>query len=610
MSDKAAKPGPNSKPAAPPPGDFPLPDVSAFARNMAEVGKKSQKLVMDYLATRDGPKGVQVVDPLNVGQAFVDLTTRMMHDPRQVMEAQAKLWAGHLKLWQNTTKRLLWGDDVEPVVPTPQGDKRFKDPDWQKNQIFDFIKQSYLLTADWLQDTVDTVEGLDAPTRKKINFYTKQFVDAMSPSNFILTNPEVLKETLRTNGENLVRGLTHVIEDLERGKGKLQIRQVDDSKFKVGENLATTPGKVVFQNDLMQLLQYSPTTDEVYERPLLIIPPWINKFYILDLKPENSFIRWAVAQGYSVFVVSWVNPDKRLSQKAFDDYLTEGFYPALQATQDATGSDKVNVIGYCIGGTLTTAGLAHMAARGDDRITSATFFTSQVDFTEAGDLTVFIDDQQLASMEAQMKKQGGYLDGEAMATTFNMLRSNDLIWSFVVNNYLLGRDPLAFDLLYWNSDATRMPIAMHLQYLRECYRDNLLAQGKMKLANVKLDLKKITVPVFLQSSKEDHIAPAKSVYKATKAFSGPTEFMMAGSGHIAGVINPPSAKKYQFWTNTGTPPTLDAWRAGATETPGSWWHYWDAWLAPKSGGKVKARIPGDAKLRVIEDAPGSYVKMK
>ena len=603
MSDKT---GQKSTPKE---GEFALPDVGLFAKNMVEVGRKSQQLIVDYMARRETKTGVDVVDPLNVGSAFVDLASKMLHDPKGVVEAQAKLWSAHLKLWQNAGRRFM-GEPYEPVAPSTGKDKRFKDPDWQENQIFDFIKQSYLLTADWLHQTVGEVDGLDEAERKKISFYTKQFVDAMSPSNFILTNPEVLKETLRTNGDNLVRGLTHVIEDLERGKGKLAIRQVDETKFTVGGNLATTPGKVIFQNDLFQLLQYSPSTDEVYERPLLIVPPWINKFYILDLKPENSFIRWAVAQGYTVFVVSWVNPDSKLSQKTFDDYLTEGFYPALDAVTAASGSEEMNVIGYCIGGTLTAAALAHMAARKDERIKCATFFTSQVDFTEAGDLRVFIDDEQLNSMEAQMKKQGGYLDGSAMASTFNMLRSNDLIWSFVVNNYLMGRDPLAFDLLYWNSDATRMPIAMHMQYIRECYRDNLLAQGKLKLANIKIDLKKVKVPVFLQSSKEDHIAPAKSVFKATKAFSGPTIFMMAGSGHIAGVINPPSANKYQFWSNEQPAETLDEWKAGATETPGSWWHYWDKWLAPQSGKKVKRRVPGDGKLKAIEDAPGSYVKMR
>ena len=607
MSDKkSAKP--DAKPAEPQ-GDFPLPDLGMLARNFVEIGKKTSRLVSDYMNRKEKPQGVGVVDPLNVGTAFIDLATRLVHDPRRILDAQTRLWSAHLRLWQNAGRRLM-GEDYEEIAPAPKGDKRFKDAAWTENTLFDFIKQSYLLTANWLQETVEGVDELPEKERKKIAFYTKQFVDALSPSNFVLTNPEVLKETLRSNGDNLVRGLTHIIEDLERGKGRLAIRQVDETKFQVGGNLATAPGKVVFQNELMQLLQFSPSTDEVYERPLLIVPPWINKYYILDLKPENSFIRWAVAQGYTLFVVSWVNPDQRLSQKTFDDYLTEGFYQAVDAACEAAGADALNVIGYCIGGTVTAAGLAHMAAKKDTRVKSATFFTSQVDFTEAGDLSVFVDDEQLASIEAQMKAQGGYLDGGAMATTFNMLRSNDLIWSFVVNNYLMGRDPMAFDLLYWNSDTTRMPVAMHLQYLRDCYRDNLLAQGKMRLANTRIDLTKVKIPIFLQSSKEDHIAPAKSVYKAASLFKGPVTFMMAGSGHIAGVVNPPSANKYQYWSRDTLAPTLEAWREGATETPGSWWPYWDKWLAPKSGKKVKARIPGEGPLKAIEDAPGSYVKMK
>jgi polyhydroxyalkanoate synthase len=397
---------------------------------------------------------------------------------------------------------------------------------------------------------------------------------------------------------------------LERGKGQLAIRQTDMEYFEVGRNIATTPGKVVYRNDLLELIQYVPTTEQQYEIPLLIFPPWINKFYILDLQPTNSFVKWATAQGYTVFVASWVNPDGERAKKTFEDYMREGIFDGLDAVEKATGSKKTNVIGYCIGGTLLSATLAYMAAKGDDRINSATFFAAQADFSEAGDLQVFIDDEQLQSMEEMMRASGGYLDGSKMATTFNMLRSNDLIWSFVVNNYLLGKDPMRFDLLYWNADATRMPIAMHMFYLRECYKNNNLAKGKMELGGVTLDLSKVKVPVFLQSAREDHIAPYRSVYKSTKLFGGPITFMMAGSGHIAGVINHPDAKKYQHWTNEKLPATVEDWIAGATETPGSWWNYWDKWLSAKSGSKVAARVPGDRKLKVIEDSPGSYVKMK
>jgi polyhydroxyalkanoate synthase len=467
-----------------------------------------------------------------------------------------------------------------------------------------------LLSARWLQQSMGEVQGLDAKTRKKIDFYTKQFADALSPTNFLFTNPEVLRETFKSNGENLVKGLNNMLKDLERGKGQLAIRQTDMDYFEVGRNLALTPAKIVYQNDLMQLIQYVPTTEQQYERPLVIFLPWINKYYILDLGEKNSFVKWATAKGYTVFVVSWVNPDAKLAQKTFEDYMREGIFDALDAIEKATGQREVNAIGYCIGGTLLSATLAYMAAKGDNRIKSATFFAAQADFSEAGDLQVFIDDEQLRSMEETMKAQGGYLDGAKMATTFNMLRSNDLIWSFVVNNYLMGRDPMRFDLLYWNQDSTRMPIQMHMFYLRECYRQNNLAKGKMVLAGEKLDLSKVKIPIYLQSSKEDHIAPYRSVYKSTKLFKGPITFMMAGSGHIAGVINHPDANKYQYWTNDKLPEKVEDWIAGATETPGSWWPHWDKWLAKLSGDKVEARVPGDGKLKVIEDAPGTYAKMK
>jgi polyhydroxyalkanoate synthase len=380
--------------------------------------------------------------------------------------------------------------------------------------------------------------------------------------------------------------------------------------FKLGENIGVTPGKVVYQNDLMQLIQYNPSTDKVLKRPLLIGPPWINKFYILDLKPENSFIRWAVKQGYTVFIASWVNPDSKLAQKTFEDYMREGIFAALDAVASATGINKINTIGYCIGGTLLSATLAYMAATGDDRVNSATFFAAQADFSEAGDLQIFIDDEQLESMRQTMEQAGGVLEGKKMGTTFNMLRANDLIWSFVVSNYLLGKEPAPFDLLYWKSDTTRMPEATHLFYLRQFYKNNALSQGKMSFDNVKLDLGKVKIPIYLQSAKEDHIAPFRSVYKSTKLFKGPIRYIIAGSGHIAGVINPPSAKKYQYWTNDKLPATVEEWQAGAVEHPGSWWGDWDKWLSKLSGRKVPARKPGGGKLKTLGDAPGTYVKVK
>jgi polyhydroxyalkanoate synthase len=577
---------------------------------LKDIAERSQKLLQDF-AERYKADGQQPADPLHLTQTFMDLTAKMMADPNRLVQAQMELWQQYMKLWQATAQRMM-GQQVEPVAEPAKGDKRFTDPAWKDEVVFDYLKQSYLLTARWLQHTVKEVEGVDDKTAQKVDFYTRQFIDALSPSNFALTNPQVVRATVESKGENLVKGLQNLLTDLERGKGRLAIRQTDMKAFKVGENVATSPGKVVYQNELIQLLQYAPATEEVHAMPLLIVPPWINKFYILDLKPENSFIKWATEQGYTVFVVSWVNPDEHLTKLAFDDYMKQGPLAALDAIEKATGQRQVSAIGYCIGGTLMAATLAYMAARGDDRIAACTFFTAQVDFTEPGELGVFIDEEQLAGVEEAMSKKG-YLEGAEMATTFNMLRANDLIWSFVVNNYLMGKDPFPFDLLFWNADSTRMPAAMHSYYLRNMYQKNLLVQpGGLTIDGVPIDLRKITIPVYLQAGKEDHIAPAKSVYKATQIFAGPVRFMLAGSGHIAGVVNPPRNKKYQHWLNetAKNPPTLDEWKAGAQEFPGSWWNDWDKWLSEKSGPKVAARVPGEGGLPAIEDAPGSYVKVR
>jgi polyhydroxyalkanoate synthase len=601
---------------------YKIADPAEFARNMMQVGQQSQRLIADFVKRQTAKgAGQGPLDPLNLTGTFTALLKSMAANPTIVMEAQFQLWRDYMGLWEQTAHRMMGGTS-KPVVAPAAGDKRFKDKDWEENQVFDFIKQSYLLTANWMQETVAKVDGdLDLKMRKRIEFYTKQFADAIAPTNFVMTNPEVLRTTLQSNGGNLVKGLDNLLEDLDRGEGQLAIRQSADA-FRIGENIATAPGKVVFRNALIELLQFDPTTEKVYEKPLLIFPPWINKFYILDLRPENSFIRWAVSQGYTVFVASWVNPDRKLAQKGFEDYMREGIFAALDAVKDATGVEKINTIGYCIGGTLLSATLAYMAAKGDDRVNSATFFAAQADFSEAGDLQIFIDDEQLESMRQTMEQAGGVLEGRKMGTTFNMLRANDLIWSFVVSNYLLGKEPAPFDLLYWNSDTTRMPEATHLFYLREFYKNNALAQGKMSFDNVKLDLKKVKVPVYLQSAKEDHIAPFRSVYKSTRLFGGPVRFIIAGSGHIAGVINPPSAKKYQYWTNDAAgaqpdgkvagpyPASVEEWQAGTVEHPGSWWDDWDAWLSKLSGKKIAARVPGDGKLKVLGDAPGDYVKVK
>ncbi len=589
--------------------DARLPDPVELSQAMAKIAERSQRIVSDFLARQGGEDGVGMSDPLNIGRAFLEMTARLMADPAKLVQAQMSLWQDYLNLWQATARRMM-GEEADPVIqPTPE-DRRFRDAAWQENQVFDFIKQSYLLSARWLQSTVREVEGLDDKTAKKVDFYTRQFVDAMAPSNFVMTNPEVLRATMESGGENLVKGLQNLLEDLERGKGKLAIRMTDLEAFRLGENIAVTPGKVVFQNDLIQLLQYEPTTETVHRRPLLIIPPWINKYYILDLREKNSFIKWAVAQGHTVFVVSWVNPDERLAQKTFEDYMLEGPLAALDAIEAATGEREVNVIGYCLGGTLLAATLAWMAAKGDDRVASATFFTTLTDFNEPGELGVFIDEEQLTALEERMNEKG-YLEGHAMSTTFNMLRANDLIWSFVVNNYLLGKDPFPFDLLYWNSDSTRMPAAMHSFYLRKMYQENRLVKpGGITLQGVPIDLRKVAVPTFILSTKEDHIAPWKTTYAATRLYSGPVKFVLAASGHIAGVVNPPEAKKYGYWTSAKLPADPEAWLAAAKENAGSWWPEWAKWVAKYGGDKVPARRPGEGKLAVVEDAPGSYVKMQ
>ncbi len=536
------------------------------------------------------------------------MTTRLMANPARLVQAQLGFWHDYLTLWQNTARRMM-GDDPAPVIAEDQKDRRFKDEAWREHEVFDFIRQSYLLSARYFRHVVEGTEGLEPKTAQKVDFYTRQFVDAMSPTNFLMTNPEVLRRTAETGGENLLRGLSNLLGDLERGRGQLKIRMTDDTKFKVGENIAVTPGKVVFQNDLMQLIQYTPTTEKVLKRPLLIIPPWINKFYILDLRPKNSFIRWAVEQGHTVFVISWVNPDAKLAEKGFADYMREGPYAALDAIEAATGEKGANVIGYCLGGTLLASTLAHMAAKKDARVKSATFFTTMVDFEEAGELGVFIDEEQLAALEEKMQKRG-FLEGQEMATTFNMLRANDLIWSFVVNNYLMGQEPFPFDLLYWNDDSTRMPAKMHSFYLRRMYQQNdLVKPGEIELDGVKLDLRKIKVPAYILSTREDHIAPWTSTYRATQIYNGPVRFVLAASGHIAGVANPPDAGKYSHWINEELPPDAEAWFKGATELAGSWWPDWHRWVSGLDKAMVPARIPGEGGLPAIEDAPGSYVKV-
>ena len=591
---------------------YTVPDMGALAVNLMQAALLGQKAARQLMSADDSPGGADrsLHELQRVGRTLMTVAGSYMTNPAKIVEAQMALWQGYLTLAGAMTRRFLLGEEVPPVAEPSRSDKRFRDPDWQQNIVFDLMKQAYLLTGKWLTDRVRAAEGVDPHTREQADFYIRQIANAVSPSNFIFTNPEILRATLNSNGENLVAGMEHLLEDIERGHGHIDIQQTDMTAFTLGVNIATTPGKVVYQNELMQLIQYEPTTEKVHKRPLVIFPPWINKYYILDLTPEKSFIKHALDNGYTVFIASWVNPDARLALKTFADYMTQGVYAALDAVELATGEKEVNAVGYCIGGTLLACSLAHMAARGDTRIKSATFLVAQMDFTEAGELKVFIDEEQIADIERQMHQEGGYLKGSTMASTFNMLRSNDLIWNYVVNNYLLGREPMPFDILFWNADATRLPSAMHVGYLRECYLENKLAEGRMVLGGETLDLHKVKVPVYLQSSREDHISPYNSVYKATKLFGGPVRFICAGSGHIAGVINPPALNKYNHWLNDNLPATAAEWIEGATDHKGSWWPDWEAWLSEKSGEMVPARKPGDGKLKVLEDAPGSYVLVK
>ncbi len=608
QADKTADNKADKAPGKPDAPGFKMPDPSVVGRSMADIAERSQRIVGEWLKRQS--EGGGEIDPLNVGRAFLEMTAKMIANPAHLMQAQMGFWQDYMTLWQNTARRMMGMEGTGQVIDAPSGDRRFKDDAWKENEVFDFIKQSYLLSARFVQDVVTQVDGLDGKTAQKVDFYARQFVDAMSPSNFLLTNPEVLRKTAETGGENLLKGLNNLLTDLERGKGQLRIKMTDMDAFNVGENIGVSPGKVVYRNDLMELIQYDPATEKVLKRPLLIGPPWINKYYILDLRPRNSFVKWAVSQGHTVFVISWVNPDEKLAEKGFDDYMKDGYLAALDAIEQATGEREVNAIGYCLGGTLLASTLAYMAARGDDRIASATFFVTMMDFREAGELGVFIDEEQLSALEQKMSKRG-YLEGSEMATTFNMLRANDLIWSFVVNNYLLGNDPFPFDLLYWNADSTRMPARMHSFYLRKMYQQNLLAQpGGISLADTPIDLGKIKTPAYFLSTREDHIAPWMSTYRGTQLLSGPRRFVLAASGHIAGVVNPPDSGKYSHWINEDLPPDAEAWFNGAAEMAGSWWPDWHRWILALDKKQVAARVPGSGKLKALEPAPGSYVKVR
>ena len=575
-----------------------------------DVGMRLQRLWFEFQAERMSGGGMAaMVDPTK-WMTLARSWYRQM--PVAMLEQQQAMWAESMGLWEDVLGQFGMGPQGSggqaEQKEFPRTDKRFADERWRSHPAFALIHQTYLLLAERMAEMVEHMDDLAPEKKEQLRFFTKAATDAASPANFPLLNPVVLERTLETKGENLVKGMEHLLADMRRG----QLSHTDADAFEVGRNIATTPGKVIHETDLYQLIQYSPTTDTVLETPLVIFPPWINRFYILDLNEKKSFVRWAVAQGITVFMVSWRSADASMSEIVWDDYVRSQV-EAIDHVRDRLKVDSVHTIGYCVAGTTLAATLALLVARGEqDKVASATFFTAQVDFEKGGDLQNFVDDQSLNTLKALAPE--GYLDGRYLAATFNMLRGTDLIWNYVVNNYLLGEDYPAFDLLHWNGDVTNLPLQWHQDYLRDLYRDNKLVQaGAMKVDGVKIDLSTVETPAYVQAGREDHIAPAQSVWRITDHFSGPIRFVLAGSGHIAGVVNPPDAKKYQYWTNENPAKSLDAFIEGATEHPGSWWPDWENWLRERAEKTVKAtgkRKPGGKGDEVIEDAPGRYVKTR
>jgi polyhydroxyalkanoate synthase len=592
--DSATKP---EAPAVPP-----LPTLEEM-QHWTWVMGRAQQMMLEHVAKQAGE--VAPPEPKALASAFPWMT--MFADPAKLAQQQVDLWSEGLSIWQ---KALGVEAPRTELQDKADKDRRFNAPQWQQSPVFDMIRQTYLLISERLLGSVETLEGVDDKQREKLRFLTRGFVDAMAPSNFALTNPVVLERALETKGESLLKGLENMLRDVSKG----QLTHTDAEAFEIGRNIAVTPGKVVKRTPLYELIQYSPTTDEVIETPLIIFPPWINRFYILDLNPKKSFIRWAAEQGLTVFVVSWKSADESMKETTLDDYVLRGQVDAIDTVRELLGVPSVHVIGYCVAGTTLAATLSLLEARGESgKVASATFFTAQVDFSEAGDLHLFIGDEMLQAIE-QMSAEKGYMDGRYMAATFNLLRGRDLIWNYVTNNYLLGEDYPPFDLLHWNGDTTNLPAKWHQAYLRDFYKENRLARpGGITVDGTPIDLSRVKTPTYVQAGREDHIAPAASVWKITHHFKGPLRFVLAGSGHIAGVVNPPEAQKYQYWTNEKKVGTLDEFLEGATETKGSWWPDWINWIGAQGEKKVPAkgaRAPGGGKLKALEDAPGSYVRAR
>ncbi len=551
-----------------------------------------------------------MIDGKAVSRSFLEFGLRFLTDPQKLAEAQLTLWRDSFALWHRFIEDAPTGA-VRPLVEPEKGDRRFHDEAWREHPGFAYLEQSYLVFGKWLEKLVDDATDLDPKAHQRVKFFTRQYLNALAPSNYPLTNPTVLKAAQETGGKSLLDGLEHFLDDVERGGGHLKITMADEQAFALGRNLALTPGKVIYKNDLIELIQYSPTTEQVHARPLLIIPAWINKFYILDLQPKNSFIKWAVDQGFTVFLMSWVNPTKELATKRFEDYLSEGILASLDVIEQQTGMREVNAVGYCIGGILLATGLAYLAAKGEERISSATFLVTLFDFEDdVGELGLFVDAGQLQAME-EHTKETGFLESRHLANTFSMLRENDLIWSFVVNNYLLGKEPAPFDLLYWNSDATALPAQMLSDYARAFYLQNALARpNTLEVLGTPIDTTKVTTPAYSVATKEDHLAPWRSCFPISAQFRGSVRFCLAGSGHIAGVMNPAGSTKYGHWLNEERVSDAETWFAGAMHHAGSWWNDWSAWLRTHSGEIVPARDPDNGPCAPIGDAPGEYVKMR